>query len=230
MEETPAKDGSSPNELDGPRRKPERLAAFCDAVVAVAMTALVLPLLDIHMSEFESFGALWAEYGSEFTAFVASFLVIAVLWIIHHKIWIAVEHVTVSLLWANIAWLSGILVIPFASIATWEADKTPVLGFQIYAIVMLYTTFWLGIIIYMIGNRPSVHGPGVVPQPLWFTLRYAGWWLIVMVACFVSPEDYGQTLLEWSAVAMIVLGWYRLPSQKRAAQRMRDEGVVVLLE
>lgn len=230
MEATAGSDSGRHEPRDHLRREPGRLAAFCDAVVAVAMTALVLPLLDINVSQYDTFGALWHEYGSEFTAFLASFLVIAIFWVVHHKIWFAVVHVSRALLWSNIAWLLGILVIPFASVATWEVDKTPVLGFKIYAAVMFYTAFWLGIIIYIIGNQESVHREGVVPQPMWFSLRYAAWWLLVLVACLVAPASYGSTLLEWSGPMMFVLGWWRLPSQKRAARELRERGVEVALD
>ena len=69
----------------------ERLVNFSDAVIAIAMTLLVLPLVDIpgELQAGETMADVLSEHRSEFAAFVLSFLVIWTLWTAHHRI---MEH------------------------------------------------------------------------------------------------------------------------------------------
>ena len=73
-------------------RSAERLITFTDAVVAIAITLLALPLADIPR-EFAEYGLGRILDEAEFPllGFVISFFVIARLWWAHHRIF---EHVT----------------------------------------------------------------------------------------------------------------------------------------
>ncbi|MET0864256.1 MAG: TMEM175 family protein, partial [Nakamurella sp.] len=64
----------------------ERLVNFTDAVIAIAVTLLVLPLVEIpgELEPNESIRDIFNEYGGEFGAFVLSFLVIWTFWAAHH--------------------------------------------------------------------------------------------------------------------------------------------------
>lgn len=213
-----------------PVREPGRAAAFSDAVVAVAMTALVLPLLDIDFSSVSTLGQLWSAFGDQFSAFLLSFFIIAIYWMVHHKVWFVVRTVTPLLLWLNLLWLLGILLIPFASITIYETEGFPTLGFQLYSAVVFYVSLTLGLMIYLIMSRSELNVGGVVAPPWWYALRFAFWWLLVFLACLVNAEGLGQYLLEWSAIPMIVLGTWQPASVKRAAAQLRDSGQGVLLE
>lgn len=212
-----------------PIRDPGRAAAFSDAVVAVAMTALVLPLLDIDVSSLTTLGQLWGEFGDQFTAFLLSFFIIAMYWMVHHKVWFALRTVTPGLLWLNMFWLLGVLLIPFASVTLDESANFPVIGFQIYSAVVFVTSLTLGLMINLITSRPSLNIGGVVPQPLWFSLRFAGWWLLVFVGCVVNAQGIGQYLLELTAAPMVFFGYWRPASLRRKAAAMQESGVDVVL-
>ena len=85
----------------------DRIAPFTDAVVAVALTALVLPLLDIRIDEEGSWATFFKEYGNELGAFLYGFLIISVYWAVHQRIWGMARHSTAALLWANLLWILG---------------------------------------------------------------------------------------------------------------------------
>jgi uncharacterized membrane protein len=93
----------------------ERLKAFCDAVVAIAMTLLILPLMESvgvaasdHLSAFE-----WlSRNGGQLFSFVLSFVLIANLWITHHDLFTGVHRVTTSFIWLTIAWMFTIVWLP----------------------------------------------------------------------------------------------------------------------
>jgi hypothetical protein len=77
-----------------------RLLGFSDAVVAIAATLLVLPLLDIvrdRTSE-EEIGAILRQNRSAFFAFVLSFVVIYRFWLVHHMIFARVRE-SAACLW-----------------------------------------------------------------------------------------------------------------------------------
>lgn len=95
----------------------ERLITFADAVVAIALTLLVLPLADItaEVREGESVGQLLSDHRGEVSAFVISFLVIWVLWTGHHRTmeyFDAYDHAIIRL---TMLWLFTIVVLPFTT-------------------------------------------------------------------------------------------------------------------
>lgn len=94
----------------------DRLVNFSDATVAIAITLLILPLVDAgtHIGN-ESFGAFFAKYQWEIVAFVVSFAVIARFWAVHHRIFESVRAYSTPLVWANFLWLFSIVIIPFTA-------------------------------------------------------------------------------------------------------------------
>jgi len=190
-------------------RDPGRAAAFTDAVVAVAMTALVLPLLDVDIANDTTLGSLWDQYGNEFSAMLLSFVIIAMFWMVHHKLWFSVRNVTSGFLWINIAWLLGIVLIPFGTVLMTETDGFPTLGYQIYPGLVFYTSLMLGLIVYLITNRPELNTGGIARQPLWYSLRFALWWFFIFAVCVIDAEGVGQYLLDWAAIPMVLLGMWR---------------------
>ena len=97
----------------------ERLKAFTDAVVAIAMTLLILPLMDSVTDATESGAGAWvaAEWPSLLT-FMLSFVLIANFWITHHRMFAKVERVNQALLWLTILWMFTIVWLPVATAIT----------------------------------------------------------------------------------------------------------------
>lgn len=102
----------------------DRLVNFSDATVAIAITLLILPLVDASsdvghqtVAEFvdHHFGAL--------IGFAISFVVIARFWIIHHRLFEWVQDYSVPMIWANFLWLVSIVFIPFATNLLAESDS-----------------------------------------------------------------------------------------------------------
>ncbi|MCL2745510.1 MAG: TMEM175 family protein [Coriobacteriia bacterium] len=89
-----------------------RLEAFTDAVIAIAMTILVLGL---SSPEESSFSALWALRHS-FAVYLISFATLAIYWVNHHHLFQAAKTVSGSVLWWNIALLFCISLFPFTTV------------------------------------------------------------------------------------------------------------------
>lgn len=96
----------------------ERLKAFVDAVVAIAMTLLILPLLE-NVSEFAREGKSPLDYVqqeySQLFSFALSFLIIAIFWTNHHRVFDRVEHAVNPLVWLQLAWMFTIVWLPVAT-------------------------------------------------------------------------------------------------------------------
>lgn len=113
-----------------PRTRPipsDRFKAFIDAVVAIAMTLLILPLMEsiseaasAHMST----AGFLDEHSGQLLSFGLSFLLIATFWMGHHRQYRDVEFVTGPLLWINVAWMATIvwLPVPTAMIGQMDTD------------------------------------------------------------------------------------------------------------
>lgn len=98
------------------RRSPERVVFFSDAVVAIAITLLVLPLADAvpeaaqqHLSAAE----LISHNANSIYSFLLSFAVIARFWGLHHRLFEEVKAYSRPLLFANFGWLLAIVTLPF---------------------------------------------------------------------------------------------------------------------
>ena len=93
----------------------ERLKAFVDAVVAIAMTLLILPLLESvseAATDGTSTGAFLVEHAGQLMSFALSFALIAIFWMEHHGQYQHVARVTTPLLWINVAWMLTIVWLP----------------------------------------------------------------------------------------------------------------------
>lgn len=94
----------------------DRLVNFSDATVAIAITLLILPLVDAasHIGS-RPFGDFVAENVWEIVAFVVSFVVIARFWVVHHQIFESVRDYNGAIVWFNFLWLLAIVTIPFSA-------------------------------------------------------------------------------------------------------------------
>lgn len=105
----------------------ERLKAFTDAVVAIAMTLLILPLMDSVTDATESSAGAWlAQEWPSLLTFMLSFVLIANFWLTHHRMFARVERVDQGLLWLTILWMFTIVWLPVATAITSTFDPDPI--------------------------------------------------------------------------------------------------------
>src|SRR3954451_3880887 len=98
----------------------DRFITFLDAVVAIAITLLVLPLTEIivgthpppHAAE------VFTQNGARFWSFLLSFAVIARLWLAHHRMVERVGAYNAAFLLVNLGWALTIVFLPFATLLT----------------------------------------------------------------------------------------------------------------
>lgn len=94
---------------------PERLRAFVDAVVAIAMTLLILPLLESISEAADAqlpTAAFLVEHRGQLVSFILSFVLIAMFWMEHHRQYSRTHKISGNLLWINVAWMLTIVWLP----------------------------------------------------------------------------------------------------------------------
>ncbi|MFF2841832.1 TMEM175 family protein [Paenarthrobacter sp. NPDC057981] len=104
---------------------PERLQAFTDAVVAIALTLLILPLMESvgELADHNGTTAQWlVEEQYALLGFALSFILIAVFWTHHHRLFRQVRQVDSGLLWLTVAWMFFIVVMPVATSLSTQMD------------------------------------------------------------------------------------------------------------
>jgi uncharacterized membrane protein len=91
-----------------------RLVNFGDAVVAIAITLLILPLVDSASSiGNETLSTFFHHNQTRLLAFALSFAVIGNFWWGHHQMFERVRAYNVVLVWGMFLWLLSIVFLPF---------------------------------------------------------------------------------------------------------------------
>ena len=109
-----------------------RLEAFSDGVIAIILTIMVL---ELKVPASADSGSLVHEW-PVFTSYVISYFYVAVYWINHHHLFHRVKHVDVPILWANVALLFFMSLIPFTT--EWmESTRLSPFPTAVYAATML---------------------------------------------------------------------------------------------
>ncbi|NIH78419.1 TMEM175 family protein [Amycolatopsis viridis] len=94
----------------------ERLVFFSDAVVAIALTLLVLPLVDAVpelVDQHRPASDVISQNRWEIFSFLLSFVVIGRQWMSHHHLFEHIKSYNKALVWLNLAWLLSVAVLPF---------------------------------------------------------------------------------------------------------------------
>jgi uncharacterized membrane protein len=134
----------------------QRLEAFSDGVFAIAITLLVLDLTVPQRQETGPEGGLGAALAHEwpsYFAYLVSFLVIGIIWVNHHTVFSHVRQVDRVVLFANLALLLTVSVIPFPTrlLATYlTAGSDAHVAAAVYsgtmlAMSMAFSLLWLAI-------------------------------------------------------------------------------------
>lgn len=146
----------------------ERAKAFVDAVVAIAMTLLILPLMEsaTQLGEERSDGRTpgllpWlADHEQQLMSFLISFVVIAMFWIRHHRLFSRVERVTQALLWLLMPWLACIVWLPIATALSGQVDSSDPLVKAVYIGSMALTCVGSIVVRWYVARHPEIHGWG----------------------------------------------------------------------
>jgi len=128
----------------------ERIVVFADAVVAIACTLLVLPLVDLATQDAGvPVDRLLSDHIGQFGAFALSFAVIARLWVAHHRLFERVGAYDRVIIWLTLGWLFTVAFLPFptAILATQSGRGASVLyvgTLLLSSVALASTSAWVG--------------------------------------------------------------------------------------
>ena len=93
----------------------ERIVFFSDAVFAIVITLLVLEIKVPHLQEYseKAIKDTLIHLLPKFVGFLASFLIIGLMWFEHHRIFRYIREFDAGLIWRNLFFLLSISFIPF---------------------------------------------------------------------------------------------------------------------
>ena len=110
----------------------ERVIMFSDAVIAIAITLMLLPLASLNLPSNGSLISMVQENAATIGALTLSWVIIASFWLAHHQVFENMIAVNGKILWLNFAWLFAIAVMPLPTNIVMEDDLSPVtMGFYI---------------------------------------------------------------------------------------------------
>lgn len=177
----------------------DRLLAFSDGVIAIIITIMVLELRPPH----EPTLAALAGLAPTFLSYVLSFVYIAIYWNNHHHMLYATRRVNGAILWANMALLFSLSLVPFTT--AWLGETAgAVIPTAIYGASLILAAF-----AYVVLQTLIVRADG--PDSLLARAIKAGgdWkgklspvlYASGIVAAFVAP------VVSWALYVLVALIW-----------------------
>ena len=139
----------------------DRLVNFSDATVAIAITVLLLPLVDVAVEiEKESLGELLSSNVGTIIAFAATFAVIARLWTVHHRIFEAAVDYDNGTIWINFLWLASIVLMPFTANVLSHSDLADPSVNALYVGTMVLSSVALLWLVIHLRRHPALTASG----------------------------------------------------------------------
>lgn len=94
------------------RYGPDRIIAFSDAVVAIAITVLLLPLAEVEVPEGATLAGIARENALLLGGLSLSWAIIAVFWMAHHRLFDQIRFFDPLTVRLNFLWLFAIALMP----------------------------------------------------------------------------------------------------------------------
>lgn len=171
--------------------RPDRLNAFTDGVLAIVITIMVI---ELHVPEGSSFAALRPALPL-LGAYLLSFVNIAIFWNNHHHLMQAARTVDGRVLWANLALLFALSLIPF--VIRWIGEA----GFTAWPVAAYGLVLILAALFYLLLERALIAAEGEGSKvKLVVGRRFKEWlsfglYVAALPAAFIAP---------WISIAIYV--------------------------
>lgn len=203
----------------------ERTIFFSDAVMAIAMTLLVLEITlpdsaDVSVAELPS--AILNDV-TAFAAYALSFALIGINWITHHRKFTVIVRYDTRLQWINLGFLFFIAILPLPTRIL--SDYGPVtIAVVLYAAVVALTSvfqFWLwsharraGLFSEVVDDEMYRYSRrNMLALPIAFAFS--------IVVCLVIGPDIAMYSWFLMIPIMIFIGRYLPPAERRARRAQR---------
>ncbi len=181
----------------------DRFITFLDAVVAIAITLLVLPLAEVigagHVPA--HVGDVFTANAARFGAFLLSFAVIGRLWTGHHRMVERVGGYDTAFILANFGWALTIVFLPFATQLAAAYPARDRLAVGVYIGTITLSSAFMAAAAVLVWRRPALRRTGI-SEPDAFP-RAAFLTTGVLVLAFVLGTAI--TAVNYSALLLLLL-------------------------
>lgn len=195
----------------------ERMLNFSDGVVAVAVTVMVLPVVDLEgPSSSRQVIDIIKAHSPLIVGYFTAFLIVALIWLAHHRVMARLDAYDTTIMLLNTGWLATIAFFPWCTELIGEAN-----GFK-YGVGPLFfgtlavNTWMLQLITWHARRFPDLLRPGSV---ILRRDQWAGRYFLVAFICLgllsiLYPYAAGVTLYP-----LLIAG----PFLQSLARRLRPE-------
>lgn len=138
-----------------------RLISFSDGVVAVAVTVMVLPIVDIAgPPDGASILAVFSANAGLLAAFFLTFYVVLTMWLAHHRTFGGMRAYDRPVFWLNGVWLATIALMPWPTSLLGNHGSAGGVG-TFYWGTLAVSSLMLQFIAIRVARRPELLEPGV---------------------------------------------------------------------
>jgi len=201
----------------------DRLINFTDAVTAVAVTVLVLPLVDLHAQGREK--TVWAiisDNSGQIITFIFTFVVVTVMWQVHNRVFNRLCGYDNVIFWLNLGWLLSIAFLPWSSLmygvgldgtsggtdwSDWSGGEGLGGSGLLYWMNLAVTSFIMGLVARHAHRHPELidsNSPRVFQDTPLVRLRgaiFGSYFVLIGVTSVFVPQ-----VAVWMPLGLIILG------------------------
>jgi len=184
----------------------DRIIAFSDAVVAIAITVLLLPLAEVRIPEGGDLVELIRQNSALLWGLTLSWVIIAIFWLAHHRLFDHIAYFDAITVRLNFVWLFVIALMPLPTNILIENDPTTqTVGF--YIGWMLLTSALLMLIQFHARRTPGMMDSAYLQtreaaEARVRSLLITGVFAVCLVMAFIAPN----TAL-WFLLLQIPVDW-----------------------
>jgi len=174
----------------------ERFLTFVDAIVAIAITLLVLPLVDVAGAfHGDSVADLLRTHSDQIWAFFLSFVVIADLWLAQHRLLHNVVAADRVLLRLMLLWALTIVVLPFLTALVAGSTGQEGVTKALYVGAMAASALVLALVCVLVRRRPELRDSEEKPDHVHSFAMVAAFLAALAVMLLLPGLSYWPLLL-----------------------------------
>jgi uncharacterized membrane protein len=176
------------------KRSLERVTAFTDAAVAIALTLLVLPLVDLatDVETGQSVLHVLAEHRGDLLGYLVSFLVIAQFWNGHRRLFETLDVYDERLLAINTWWLLFVVFLPYPTARLFVASRVDRGGAVLYLGTLLVISLLGLALTWYAARHCELRRPDLPPAPVRDQIRVnvgiSAVMAVGLALAFVQPQ------------------------------------------
>ena len=181
----------------------DRFVNFSDAVVAIAITLLILPAVDaVNDRAIGTAGDFFRDNGDRLFAFGLSFLVIANFWAGHHRLFEHVRAYSRRMMGLNMLWLLTIVFLPLPTeMLAVHGDGEALVRF-VYIASVLASSLAIAALGFLIDRTPALRAdPETAPPPWQLRLLLPALIVVALVVAVAVPA-----IGMWAMLILLLAG------------------------